>query len=86
VTARDHVADYGRGSSGAPDGGARQAGFNAPMAPASSSRVASARRSTRGHHAIELAAERRDERMSDWVDTFASALGRDLLDAADFAR
>jgi hypothetical protein len=40
----------------------------------------------RGYDAIERGAERlRVELMSDWIDTFAAALGHDLIDAADFA-
>jgi hypothetical protein len=39
-----------------------------------------------GYDAIERGAERlRAELMSDWIDTFAAALGHDLIDAADFA-
>ena len=40
----------------------------------------------RGYDAISLAADRlAHERMASWVDTFAAALQRDLIDVADFA-
>jgi hypothetical protein len=39
----------------------------------------------RGYIEIETAAERLErELMTDWVETFAAALGRDLIDADDF--